>query len=188
MTAKILILPLILANYVSYSTGSLNSQAIQLTLSRSVFARVQKDCPEMVHKFDIPREGWKERAKNLARNKIRDLTRFEPDEATVNKYTSWVCSGGGGRHIFNFPTLKTEQGTTFYETDKINEESEESLDVTQVGDMELAGVTSASYYDIKINAVPFLLGCLIGVLVTILFTLRSTQSTIDMKKLRRPEL
>ena len=42
----------------------------------------------------------KSEAKELVRSKIRDLSRFEPDEATVSAYTTWICSGGGGRSVF----------------------------------------------------------------------------------------
>jgi hypothetical protein len=185
-TIKILTLLLILATHcVSYSTGSLESQAKQLCLSRKVSVNVGRVCPEKQHKFDLPSNSWKGIAKLLARNSIRDLTRFEPDTATVDLYTNWVCSGEGGKHIFSFPSLNTMPHTSLNEN--VSTESEESNDQAEVAEFGLDGSSSSAYFDVKVNAISFILGCLIGALITY-FSGRSAQPVTDLKKLRRPEL
>jgi len=175
-------------HFISYSIGSKEAQAIQLTLSRAVAGGVARTCPGRAHKFDEPSKRWKSEAKELVRSKIRDLSRFEPDEATVNAYTTWICSGGGGRSVFYFPPL-SEIGFPRPEiaTNDVSEES--SLDQTSIEDnFEFTGETSATPFEFKIIAISFLLGCLIGVLIMHMYAFRSVQPMSDTKKLRRPEL
>lgn len=187
--AKFLTLSLILStHYVSYSAGSLEAQAYQLTLTRAVRDSVEKTCPQMKHKFDAQAKGWKETMKMLSAGRIRDLTRFEPDTATVNFYTNWVCSGGGGRHIFNLPSRSEIQANVLGSTDEITNDSESSDDHTEIEDYESTKGTSASYFDLKLNTISFMLGCLTSFLITYSFAFRAAPSVTDVRKLRRPEL
>jgi len=185
-TIKTLTLLLILASHcVSYSTGSLESQAKQLCLSRRVSANVGKVCPDKQHKFDLASKGWKDIAKMLARNKIRDLARFEPDTETVDLYTNWVCSGEGGKHILSFPSLHMMPGISLDEN--FSTESKESNDQAEEAEFLSNGSFSSAYFDVKVSTFSFILGCLIGALITY-FSGRSAQPVTDLRKLRRPEL
>ena len=152
-TSKILILSLIFAtHYISYSTGSLEYQARQLCLSRKVAANVAKVCPEKKHKFDVSSDRWKGIAKKLASNRIKDLTKFEPETATVDIYTNWVYSGEGGKQILSFPNLTPR--SILDESDLINNESEESPNETKMDNFGLNEAYSASYFDVKLSSFP----------------------------------
>lgn len=188
-TSKILILTVIFTtHYVSYSTGSLENQARELCLSQKVASSVSEVCPEKNHKFDTAKNNWKRIRKLLYNNRIKDLTRFEPDTATVDAYTNLVCSGELHGQILRFPSLSDTPRVTLDGNDSINSENEESYDETKMSNFGLNEDSSASYFDVKINAISFILGSFIGALFAYFSTFRSAQSVIDVKKLRRPEL
>merc|ERR1719261_1523933 len=99
-------------------------------------------------------------------------------------YTNWVCSGEAHGQILRFPSLSDIPQITLDGNDSINTKSEESYDDSINNESEeskmynfgLNGDSSASYFDVKINAISFILGSFVGALFVYFSAFRSAQS------------
>lgn len=181
--------------FVSFSlliccvSASLNNIALQAVLGPHVLQYVRKNCPELSFKLDGISGKWKGMKKELARNRIRDLSRFEVDESTIQRYGAWACSPASGRRIIQFPDVNSLSPVPVL---KVNDETEDSPEDLYKENYSLDLDPYEDHYQASTGVMhlgTFLFGLVLGGAAVQIYNSHSSEVKIaGNKALRRPEL
>jgi len=171
--------------------ASEEKNAVQLVLQQKLLSFLRRECPEKIHKLDQLKSQWKSIQQDLARNRIRDLSRFvsQVDEETVRRYGVWACTSGARirRSLPPLHTIPLNDGTANNFVDS-SDEGEDDL-AFESEQMENNSRLPNLSYTSKPLLGAFVCGLVIGALASLVFSNRSTVlNPANTRTLRRPEL